>query len=69
MRTRSLTSQGHAHARFRRALDRGNATDAFSAAAELPHVGLTEALELCLLLRDDGAKFDRAIVLARSLCD
>lgn len=38
--------------RFRRALDRGNVTEALSAASELPHVGLNEALELCLLLRD-----------------
>jgi hypothetical protein len=40
----------------------GNATAALSAAAELPHIGLVEALELCLLLGDDGAKFERAIV-------
>ena len=38
--------------RFRRALDRGNVTEALSAAAELQHVGIAEALELCLLLRD-----------------
>jgi hypothetical protein len=57
-----VTSDGHAYARFRRALDRGNATAALSAAAELQHVGLVEALELCLLLRDDGARFERAIV-------
>jgi hypothetical protein len=38
--------------RFRRALDRENVTEALSAASELPHVGLAEALELCLLLRD-----------------
>jgi hypothetical protein len=38
--------------RFRRALDRGNVTVALSAASELEHVGLAEALELCLLLRD-----------------
>jgi hypothetical protein len=57
---RSLTSQGHAHARFRRALDRGNATEALSAAAELPQVGLTEALQLCLLLADDDpSRFER----------
>jgi hypothetical protein len=30
--------------RFRRALDRGDATAALSAAAELQHVGLVEAL-------------------------
>ena len=38
--------------RFRRALDRQNITEALSAASELQHVGLAEALELCLLLRD-----------------
>jgi hypothetical protein len=37
---------------FRRALDRGNLTEALSAASELEHVGLTEALELCPLLAD-----------------
>jgi hypothetical protein len=36
--------------RFRRALDRGNVTEALSSASELEHVGLAEALELCLLL-------------------
>jgi hypothetical protein len=47
--------------RFRRALDRRNATEALSAASELPHVGLNEALELCLLLRDKAPeKFPRA---------
>jgi hypothetical protein len=39
--------------RFRRALDRGNVTEALSAAAELHFVGLVEALELTLLLVDD----------------
>jgi hypothetical protein len=33
-------------------LDRGNVTEALSSASELEHVGLAEALELCLLLRD-----------------
>jgi hypothetical protein len=47
--------------RFRRALDRQNATEALSAASELSHVGLNEALELCLLLRDEAPeKFPRA---------
>jgi hypothetical protein len=36
---------------FRR-LDRKNVTEALSAASELQHVGLGNALELCLLLRD-----------------
>jgi len=47
----SLTSQGHAYAVLRRALDRKNPMAALAAAADLPHVGLFDALELCLLLR------------------
>jgi hypothetical protein len=47
--------------RFRRALDRGNVTEALSSAAELEHVGLAEALELTLLLADrDPGKYERA---------
>ena len=38
--------------RFRRALDRGNVTQALSAASELRLVSLAEALELTLLLVD-----------------
>jgi hypothetical protein len=45
-----VTAQPSAYARLRRALDRGNPTEALAAAAELPSVGLVEALELCLLL-------------------
>ena len=56
-----VTSQEHAWARFRRALDTGNATIALSAAADLPHVGLAEAIELVLLLaKDGGPRFQRA---------
>jgi hypothetical protein len=56
-----VTSQGSAYARFRRALDRGNLTEALSSASELEHVGLAEALELCLLLRDkEPARYTRA---------
>lgn len=56
-----VTSQGSAYHRFRRALDRGNVTEALSSASELQHVGLAEALELCLLLRDKEPKrFSRA---------
>ena len=47
-----MTAQGSAYHRFRRALDRRNVTEALSSASELEHVGLAEALELCLLLRD-----------------
>ena len=49
--------------RFRRALDRGNVTEALSAASELGFVGLAEALELTLLLADaEPEKYDRAAV-------
>jgi hypothetical protein len=59
--TCSLTTQGSAYGRFRRALDRGNVTEALSSASELQHVGLAEALELCLLLRDKAPdRFPRA---------
>jgi hypothetical protein len=43
-----VTSQGSPYGRFRRALDRGNVTEAMSAAADLPHLGLTEALDFSL---------------------
>jgi hypothetical protein len=46
--------------RFRRALVRGNVTEALSAASELEQVGLSEALELCLLLTEQPARFERA---------
>jgi hypothetical protein len=58
-----VTSQDFAFMRFRRALDRGNVTEALSTAAELEHVGLTEALELCLLLRDKAPeRYPRAVL-------
>jgi hypothetical protein len=47
--------------RFRRALDRGNVTEALSSASELQFVGLAEALELTLLLADEEPeKYERA---------
>ena len=47
--------------RFRRALDRGNVTEALSAASELQFVALAEALELTLLLVDgEPEKYERA---------
>jgi len=50
-----------AYARFRRALDRGNVTEALSAARELQFVGLAEALALTLLLADgEDARYERA---------
>jgi hypothetical protein len=49
--------------RFRRAVDRGNVTEALSSASELEHIGLAEALELCLLLADkQPERFGRAAV-------
>lgn len=57
-----MTSQGSAYGRLRKALDRGNTLQAMSAASELSHVGLADALELVLLLGRDraDAKFQRA---------
>jgi hypothetical protein len=47
--------------RFRRAIDRGNVTEALSAASELQFVALAEALELTLLLADkEPEKYERA---------
>jgi hypothetical protein len=58
---RSMTAPGSAYTRLRRALDRRNLVEALSAASELEHVGLVEALEICLLLLDrEPAKFTRA---------
>lgn len=56
-----VTSQGSPYGRLRRALDHGNITGALSAAGELQHVGLVEALELCLLVCDRAPeKYGRA---------
>jgi hypothetical protein len=55
-----VTSRGSAYARFRRALDSGNATVAFATATELDFVSLPDALELMLLLVDDPRRFRRA---------
>jgi hypothetical protein len=57
-----MTSQGSAYARFRRALDTGNPTMALAAASELDSLGLTDALELCLVLRGDSRRFESAVV-------
>jgi hypothetical protein len=56
-----VTAQGSPYTRLRRALDHANVTEALSAAGELEHVGLVEALELCLLLCDRAPeKYGRA---------
>jgi hypothetical protein len=57
---RSVTSQGHAYAQFKRALRAGHIMMAWGLAAELPNVPLADALELLLLARDlEPARFDR----------
>jgi hypothetical protein len=56
-----VTSHGSTYMRFRRALDRGKATEALLAAGELQFVGLGEALELTLLLAEgEDARYERA---------
>jgi hypothetical protein len=56
-------SDGRAYNRFERALEVGNLTLLRAAAAELPRVGIHDALRVCLLLRDDDpALYDRAAV-------
>lgn len=56
-----VTSQGHAYARFRRALQTGNLQLVEAAAADLPGIRLDDALAILSLLaeRRDG-RFDRA---------
>jgi hypothetical protein len=52
---------GSAYAQFRRSLKRGNLTSALSAARDLPHVSLEDALELVLLIREkDPERYGRA---------
>lgn len=55
-----VTSQGHAYAQFQRALKTGNSRLALDAAGELNHVTLEDALGLCLLLRHDQLRYQRA---------
>jgi hypothetical protein len=58
-----VTEQGGPYARFRRALASGNPTVATAAAAELPKLGLADALVLLLLYsRTDRRRFERAAV-------
>lgn len=58
-----VTSDGSAYPRFRRALNTGNLNLIRATAAELPHIGLRDALEICLLVRDqDLERFERAAV-------
>ena len=56
-----MTSQGTAHGRFTRAIERRHLTAAESAARELARLSLPDALALCLLIAEaDPARFGRA---------
>jgi hypothetical protein len=56
-----MTSQGHPHAIFRRALERRNLAAAWAVAAELHQIGLGEAPTLCPLAADQQPpRFERA---------
>jgi hypothetical protein len=58
-----VTSDGSPYPRFQRALKTGNLTIIRTAAAELPRIGLRDALQICLLVRGhDGDRFERAAV-------
>ena len=67
-----VSSSGSPYRRFRAALRSGNLTMVRAAAAELPGVGLLDALEICLLMsRSDDERYDRAATrwLARFACE
>jgi hypothetical protein len=56
-----VTLRGSAYARFRRALDARNPSWASTAALELEHVGLADAVELTLIyLDEEPARYERA---------
>ena len=56
-----VTSQGHAHARFRRALLTKNLSLIEAASRELQHVGLDDALRvLAVLAERRDARYERA---------
>ena len=56
-----MTSQGSAYSRFQRALATGNIDIVEAAAAELPTIGLDDALAILVLLAQAGdPRFDRA---------
>jgi hypothetical protein len=58
-----VTAQGSPYARFRRALATGDLALIQASASELPRVGLDDALQVCLLLRDAGSDlYERAVV-------
>lgn len=60
----SMTSQGRPLTRFRRALENRNLLMVHAAAAELPHIGLADALAITLLIEEKGEEdqYERAVV-------
>lgn len=58
-----VTSDGNPYARFKRALETGNAALVTAAALELPQVALDDALRICLVLRGaEPERYERAAV-------
>ena len=56
-----MSIKGGPHQRFRRALEIGRLPLVLSAAAELPRLGLADALEVLLLIADqDPPRYERA---------
>jgi hypothetical protein len=56
-----MTSQGTAHGRFQRAIQRGHLLAAETAAREMGMLSLSNALSLCLLYEAEGdPRFERA---------
>jgi hypothetical protein len=55
-----MTSRGHLYSQFQRALRTGNPTLALDAARELERLTLEDALGLCILLRRDARRYERA---------
>jgi hypothetical protein len=55
-----VTARGHPYSRFQRALKTGNTALALEAARELERLTLEDALGLCLLLRKDTRRYQRA---------
>jgi hypothetical protein len=56
-----VTSRGHPHAEFKRALDRGNLWVAEAVARDLPQVSLQDALRLVHLYGEkESPKYERA---------
>jgi hypothetical protein len=59
---RQVTSQGHAHARFRRAVASGNPLLIETAARECPLLSVDDAFAVCLALSGSASRYDKAVV-------